>query len=92
VLLALGIVVVAAGCGGGGGGSSLEAELSKKTKLEISDCVRDNDSIYALVPNAQAYSCKFKDEVSGKLHGYVAYVDADGKLVGGTVDPLSLLP
>jgi hypothetical protein len=74
-------------CGGGGG--SLESQLSKKSKLTITDC-KKTDKVAGIVriPNTQAYSCKYKDTVTGELHGYIALTDAKGKPLEGRVDPL----
>ena len=82
------VVALLAGCGGGGGGgSSLESQLSKKSKLEITDCKKEpSDSLLSL-PNTQAYTCKYKDTVSGERKGYLAYVDADGNAVSGAPSP-----
>jgi hypothetical protein len=84
-LVTTAIAIVTGGCGGGNG-SSLEAQLSEKAKLEITDCKKETDSLLAL-PNTQVYMCKYKDLVTGELDDYIAHVDADGKVVSGMPFP-----
>jgi hypothetical protein len=85
ILVATAVTIATAGCGGGSG-SSLEAQLSGQAKLEISDCKKETDSLFAM-PNTQVYMCKYKDRVTGELDDYIAHVDADGKPVSGMPFP-----
>lgn len=84
-LVATAIAMVTGGCGGGNG-SSLEGQLSEKAKLEITDCKKETNSLFA-VPNTQVYMCKYEDLATGELDDYIAHVDADGKPVSGMPFP-----